>query len=78
MRKQYSTVSFKGQVVYAGIDVHKKQWTVTIQHCGHVQKSFTMNPVKLWRDQMNNISWKCPKCKREYYLRDNTYIRPAN
>ena len=44
MRKQYSTVSFKGQVVYAGIDVHKRQWTVTIQHCGHAQKSFTMDP----------------------------------
>ena len=44
MRKQYSTVSFEGQVVYAGIDVHKRQWTVTIQHCGHVQKSFTMDP----------------------------------
>ena len=44
MRKQYSTVSFKGQVVYAGIDVHKRQWTVTIQHCGHAQKSFIMDP----------------------------------
>ena len=44
MRKQYSTVSFKGQVVYVGIDVHKKQWTVTIQHCGRAQKSFTMDP----------------------------------
>ena len=44
MRKQYSTVSFKGQVVYVGIDVHKKQWTVTIQHCGMIQKSFTIDP----------------------------------
>ena len=44
MRKQYSTVSFKGQVVFIGIDVHKRQWTVTIQHCGHAQKSFTMDP----------------------------------
>ena len=44
MRKQYSTVSFKGQVVFVGIDVHKKQWTGTIQHCGHAQKSFTMDP----------------------------------
>ena len=44
MRKQYNTVSFKGQVVFVGIDVHKRQWTVTIQHCGHAQKSFTMDP----------------------------------
>ena len=44
MRKQYSTVSFKDQVVYVGIDVHKRQWTVTIQHCGMFQKSFTIDP----------------------------------
>lgn len=44
MRKQYSTVSFKGQVVYAGIDVHKKQWTVTIRHCGRMSETFVMNP----------------------------------
>lgn len=44
MRRQYSTVSFKGQIIYVGIDVHKKQWTVTTQHCGHAQKTFTMDP----------------------------------
>lgn len=44
MRKQYSTVSFKGQVVFVGIDVHKKQWTVTIRHCRQAQKTFTMDP----------------------------------
>ena len=44
MRKQYSTVSFKGQVVYVGIDVHKKQWTVTIRHCGRMSETFVMNP----------------------------------
>ena len=44
MRKQYSTVSFKGQVVYAGIDIHKKQWTVTIRHCGQASETFVMDP----------------------------------
>lgn len=45
MRKQYSTVSFKGQIIYVGIDVHKKQWAVIIQHCGRVSETFTMDPV---------------------------------
>ena len=44
MRKQSGTVSFKGQVVFIGIVVHKKQWTVTIRHCGQVSKTFIMNP----------------------------------
>ena len=45
MRKQYSTVSFKGQVVYVGIDVHKKQWTVAIRHCGRMSEAFSMDPM---------------------------------
>ena len=45
MRKQYSTVSFKGQVVYVGIDVHKKQWTVTIRHCGRMSETFSLDPM---------------------------------
>ena len=45
MRKQYSTVSFKGQVVYVGIDVHKKQWTVAIRHCGRMSEAFSMDPA---------------------------------
>jgi len=45
MRKQYSTFSFKGQVVYVGIDVHKKQWTVTIRHCGRMSETFSMDPM---------------------------------
>ena len=44
MRKQYNTVSFKNQTVFVGIDVHKKQWTVTIRHCGQIQKTFSMDP----------------------------------
>ena len=45
MRKQYSTVSFKGQIIYVGIDVHKKQWTVAVQHCGRVSETFSMDPA---------------------------------
>jgi len=49
MRKECSTVSFKGQVIFVGIDVHKKNWQVSIRHCGHPVESFSMNPepVKL-------------------------------
>lgn len=42
--KKNSTGSFKGQVIFVGIDVHKKQWTVTVRHRGQVQKTFMMNP----------------------------------
>ena len=45
MRKQYSTVSFKGQIIYVGIDVHKKQWAVAVQHCERVSETFTMDPA---------------------------------
>ena len=45
MRKQYSTVSFKGQIIYVGIDVHKTQWTVAVQHCGRVSETFSMDPA---------------------------------
>ena len=44
MRKQYNTVSFKNQVIFVGIDVHKKQWTVTVRHCGQMLKTFVMDP----------------------------------
>lgn len=42
--KECSTVSFKGQVIYCGIDVHKKSWHVTIRHCCHQIENFSMNP----------------------------------
>ena len=38
MRKKCDTVSFKSQVIYCGIDVHKKSWKVCIRHCG-IRKS---------------------------------------
>lgn len=44
MPKQDNELSFKGQKIYTGIDVHLKQWTVSImqEHCIH--KTFSMNP----------------------------------
>lgn len=42
--KKCSTVSFKGQVIYCGIDVHKSSWHVSIRHCRHQIENFSMNP----------------------------------
>jgi len=44
MREKCSTVSFKGQVIYCGIDVHKKSWQIAIRHCRHQLESYSMNP----------------------------------
>ena len=44
MRKKCSTVSFKSQVIYCGIDVHKKSWKVCTRHCGMQLDNFSMNP----------------------------------
>ena len=44
MKKESNTVSFKSQVFYIGIDVHKRSWTVTIRTNGMVLKTFSMNP----------------------------------
>lgn len=37
--------SFKGQNFYIGIDVHKKNWKVTIQHNKMALKTCSMNPI---------------------------------
>lgn len=47
MRKECSTVSFKNQVIYVGIDVHKSSWQVSIRHCRHHLANFSMNPDAL-------------------------------
>ena len=44
MRKECSTVSFKNQVIFCGIDVHKQSWKVCIRHCGMQRENFSMNP----------------------------------
>lgn len=45
--KKCSTVSFKSQVIYCGIDVHKNSWHVSIRHCGQQLANFSMNPEAL-------------------------------
>jgi len=42
--KECSTVSFKDQVIFAGIDVHKNNWTVNLRHCFRELDKFSMNP----------------------------------
>jgi transposase len=39
-----SRIDFKGQHFYVGMDVHKKQWTVSIRHNSLALKTFSMNP----------------------------------
>lgn len=43
MKKQNNIISFKNQQFFIGIDVHKKQWTVTIRNNKIVLKTYTMN-----------------------------------
>jgi len=42
--KESSVVSFEGQVIYCGIDVHKNSWLVNLRHCHRELKKFSMNP----------------------------------
>ena len=42
--KKCSTVSFEGQVIFIGIDVHKESWAVNLQHCHRELDKFSMNP----------------------------------
>ncbi len=39
-----SKISFEGKYFYAGIDIHKKRWVVTIRYSGLTLKSLPMNP----------------------------------
>lgn len=43
MQRQNKAISFKNQQFFVGIDVHKKQWTVTIRNNKLVLKTYTMN-----------------------------------
>lgn len=43
MRK-CSTVSFEGQIIFVGIDVHKESWMVNLRHCHRELAKFSMNP----------------------------------
>ena len=42
--KQCSTLSFKNQIIYCGIDVHKSSWKVHLRHCHRDLDKFSMNP----------------------------------
>lgn len=41
---QCSTLSFKGQIIFCGIDVHKSSWKVHLRHCHRDLDKFSMNP----------------------------------
>ena len=44
MNVQIKQPDFTGQDFYIGIDVHKKQWTISIRWDGMELKRFSMNP----------------------------------
>jgi transposase len=44
MQKKNNTLDFSKQTFFIGLDVHKKQWTVTIRSKKIVLKTFVMNP----------------------------------
>jgi len=44
MRKKNNELDFSNQIIFIGIDVHKKQWSITINTGGQQIKTFSMNP----------------------------------
>ena len=44
MKKQSNTLDFKGQNIYAGIDVHLKSWSVTVLSENATLKKFSQSP----------------------------------
>ena len=44
MRGQRNEISFRGQKIYVGIDVHLKSWSVTVLSETSVLKKFCQNP----------------------------------
>lgn len=45
--QQCNTVSFKGQIIFIGMDVHKNSWRITERHCGRNIKTYSMLPDPL-------------------------------
>ncbi len=45
MREQRNKISFRGQKIYVGIDVHLKSWSVTVLSATSVLKKFSQNPA---------------------------------
>lgn len=44
MRHKSNTLDFNGQNIYVGIDVHKKEWKVSIMTENHLHKTFSQPP----------------------------------
>ena len=44
MREQRNKISFRGQKIYVGIDVHLKSWSVTVLSETSVLKKFSQHP----------------------------------
>ncbi len=44
MKKNNKKINFNNQIIFIGIDVHKKSWTITIRIAGVQIKTFSMNP----------------------------------
>jgi transposase len=57
MQTKSTTISFKGQNIYAGIDVHLKEWKVTIMAEDRFHKTFSQNPNAeiLWKYLQKNF-----------------------
>lgn len=54
MKTKVRLISFKGQNIYVGIDVHKKSWTVTVMVGEVMYKTFSQNPdAKVLRDYLH-------------------------
>ena len=56
MQKKNTTIDFKGQTFFIGLDVHKKSWNVAIRSNGLLLKIISMNPNadELWKYLNNN------------------------
>jgi transposase len=42
--KEYTQLDFTGQAIYVGLDIHKKNWTVSIFTEHHEHKTYSQNP----------------------------------
>jgi len=56
MKRENNTLNFNNQLFSLGLDVHKRQWTVTIRSNKLQLKTFSMDPSaeKLYNFMQNN------------------------
>jgi len=45
MKSKNNKLDFTGQIIYIGLDVHKKSWTVTIYYMGIILRTMSMPPI---------------------------------